>query len=108
MGQNPTERTPPALWRVAVGLAMAATLLVDGVLLWAILSYAATGRPLTASDWVISAGLTAAMLGALLVLLRLIQGHRPGWLGLPVVVMGLVLPILIAIAFAVSGPPFVY
>jgi len=87
---------------------MAATLFVDGILLWAVISYAATGRPLTATDWFISAGLIAAVLGASLVLLRLIRGHRPGWLGLPVVIMGLALPVAIAAAFALSGPPFVY
>jgi len=58
---------------------MAATLFVDGILLWAVISYAATGRPLTATDWFISAGLIAAVLGASLVLLRLIRGHR-AWL----------------------------
>jgi hypothetical protein len=99
---------PSAAWAISVGLAMVATLLVDGVLLWAVISYAATGRPLVTSDWVISAGLIAAMVGALLVLLRLIRGHRPGWLGLPVVVVGLALPAAIAAAFALAGPPFVY
>jgi hypothetical protein len=98
---------PSALWVLICGLGMVATLLVDGVLLWAVISYAATGRPLTTPDWIVSAGLVLAMLGALLVLLRLIGGHRPGWLGLPVVVMGLALPLAIAAAFALSGPPFV-
>ena len=98
---------PSGFWAIISGLGMVATLLVDGILLWAVISYAATGRPLTTSDWFISAGLVAAMLGAMVVLLRLISGHRPGWLGLPVVVMGLVLPGAIAAAFALSGPPFV-
>ena len=83
---------------------MALTLLVDGVLLWAVISYAASGHTPTTADWFVSAGLIIAILGALLVLLRLIRGHRPGWLGLPVVVMGLALPGLIAAAFALSGP----
>lgn len=87
---------------------MVVTLLVDGVLLWAVISYAASGRAPTAADWFVSAGLAIAIMGALVVLLRLIRGHRPGWLGLPVVVMGLALPALIAAAFALSGPPFVY
>lgn len=101
------EQRPSAVWAFLVGLAMAATLLVDGFLLWVVVSYAASGHAPTSSDWLISAGLAIAMLGALIVLLRLIRGHRPGWLGLPVVVMGLVLPVLIAAAFALSGPPFV-
>ena len=101
------KTSPSVPWAILSGLCMAATLLVDGVLLWAIVSYAATGRPLVASDWVISAGLVAAMLGAILVLFRLIRGQRPGWLGLPVIVMGLLLPALIVAAFALAGPPFV-
>jgi hypothetical protein len=102
------DRAPSTLWATMAGLGMAATLLVDGVLLRAVISYAASGRPLTPGDWFISAGLVAAMLGAVIVLLRLIRGLRPGLLGLPVVVMGLALPAAIAAAFALSGPPFVY
>jgi hypothetical protein len=99
---------PSVLWAIVSGLGMVATLLVDGILLWAVISYAASGRPLTTPDWIVSAGLVLAMLGALVVLMRLIHRHRPGWLGLPVVVMGLALPLAIAAAFALSGPPVVY
>lgn len=102
------DRRPSALWAIAVGLGMSATLLVDGVLLWAVISYALSGRSLVTADWFISAVLVAAMLGALVVLLRLIRGHRPGWLGLPVVLLGLGVPGAIAAVFALSGPPFVY
>jgi hypothetical protein len=102
------DQRPSAPWAITAGLGMAATLLVDGVLLWAVISYAVSGRSLVTADWFISAVLVAAMLGASVVLLRLIRGHRPGWLGLPVVLLGLVLPGVIAALFALAGPPFVY
>jgi uncharacterized membrane protein len=88
------------------GLAMAATLLVDGMLMWAVISYALSGRPLTAGDWVVSVMLVGALAGALVVLLRLIGRRPPGWLGLLVFLVGLVLPGVIVLLIALSGPPF--
>ncbi len=86
---------------------MAATLLVDGVLMYAVLSYMIKGLPLTTADWIVSALLVSAMAGALVVLLRLIRRQRPGWLALLVLLVGLAFPGAIALILALSGPPFV-
>lgn len=86
---------------------MAVTLLLDGFLLWGVGSYVAAGRALTTADWIVSAVLVGAVLGALVVLLRLIGGRRPGWLALLVVILGLAFPVAVAVLIALSGPPIV-
>lgn len=107
MEQPPRARRPSPAWALVVGLVMVATLLVDGVLLWAVVSYALGARRLTAGDWIVAAVLGSAMVGALVVLLRLIGRRRPGWLALLVAVLGLALPGTIAVLIALSSPPFI-
>ena len=107
MEQAPRARRPSPAWTILAGLAMVATLLVDGVLLWGVVSYPLAGRPQTPGDWIVAAVLASAMVGALVVLLRLIGRRRPGWLGLLVAALGLALPGGIALQIALSGPPFI-
>ena len=99
--------SPSPAWTAVAGLAMAATLLVDGVLMWAVISYMVSGLPLTTADWIVSGLLVSAMAGALVVLLRLIRRQRPGWLAMLVLLVGLAFPGAIALILALSGPPFV-
>jgi hypothetical protein len=101
------NRSPSPAWTAVAGLAMAATLFVDGVLMWAVISYMVNGLPLTTADWIVSGLLVAAIAGALVVLLRLIRRQRPGWLALLVLLVGLAFPGAIALILALSGPPFV-
>ena len=88
---------------------MAATLAVQGYLLFTVASYAASGHDTAGLDILVSGLAFFCMVGAATVLIGLLRGRRYVALTATVAVVGLGLPAVFAALLALSGGvPFVY